>query len=794
VSGLAGRSSAAPVGSSAGGAPTGTALAATAAVLLGALALDPVFAARGWLGPVFLAVSVVGLGGAALRSGVGRLLADRPPSRPAAALAAAVPLVQALLVLCLLTAMYAPRHDFAGVLPTTTSMRDLGAVLADGMAEIQEQATPALPLTALVALTTVFVALVALAVDLVAVAGRQPALGGLGLLVLYCVPVSTIVGDVALIAFIGPAVGFGVLLWADQRDRLAGGARAGSGSPFGTGTLTAVRTGALALVAGLLLSALVPTLTEGSLATGLGAGTGSGTGSTGTALDPVAEMRGQLNRPEPEDLLQVRSSVDDPGYLRSVALDVYDGAGWQMSNPDGQESITQDGPLIPVPAREPARDVTTTITAIGHDDRFLPTPSLPQSIDVRGGGDGDWRIDPTSGTVFGRHTTTGGLTWSVVAEEPRPTVEQLAAAPELGAGDRMRRYTSLPALDRSVTDLVGRLVTDGQSPYQRVMAVYDYLTDRSNGFSYSLSTEPGTSGNALVDFLRFKRGYCEQYAGAMAVLVRAAGVPARVVLGYTPGQSDSNGEGGRTRTVTTDDAHAWVEAWFSGLGWVTFDPTPLSGGRAVVLPWAPRADSTVNPASTVPLPGPAPVLPTGPQAQLDRGDQFTPLNLPAPSAGARPVTWLTGGGVVLLALVLAAVPWATRRRQRSRRLADGRPAALWDELLATATDLGIAVPGTATPRALARQLAELVAGVDPAAVPAVRELALGEERSVYGPPGCGGTPDLAGALAEVRRGLLRTASRRHRLAAALWPASTVAGAVGWLVARRPRGPRRPRSA
>jgi hypothetical protein len=252
----------------------GTAAAATLAVLLGALALDPVFAARGWLPPVTAAVLLVGLGGAVLRGAAGRLVGTDRLTR--AVVGVAVPAAQALLVLCLLTAGFAADRSFAGFLPTWSSLDDLAAVLADGILEIQEQATPALPLTGLVALTTVFVALIALAVDLVAVAGRQAALGGLGLLVLYCVPVSTITGEVSLVSFLAPATGFGVLLWADQRNRLAGGSRAGSGSPLGTGTLAALRTGALALIAGVLLPALVPMLSEGSLATGLGDGTGDG--------------------------------------------------------------------------------------------------------------------------------------------------------------------------------------------------------------------------------------------------------------------------------------------------------------------------------------------------------------------------------------------------------------------------------------------------------------------------------------------------------------------------------------
>ena len=767
---------------------SGTAIAAAVAVLLGALALEPVFAALSWLPPVVLVVAAVALGGIALRAGA-RLLADRRgPDRPVPPLLAGlgralVPAGQLVLVLVVLTRVFTPTHLWAGVVPTRRSVTDLAGLLADGMAEIQEQATPALALTGLVALTTLFVALVALAVDLLAVPARRPAVGGLGLLVLYCVPVSTVTGQVALISFAAPACGFAILLWADQRGRLLDSARGGSGSPLGTGTLPALRTGVLALVAGVVLPLVVPTLAEGSLASGWGgAGTGNGLGSS---LDPVAEMAGQLNRPEPIDLLRVQSSVDDPGYLRVVALDEYTDAGWHLTNLDGQQSIADTtAPLAPLPRGESSRQVHEQIAVLGHDDQFLPVAYSPLSVEVLGSGGRDWRFDRAGTTIFGRDVTTKGVTYQVTAEQPQPSVEDLRAAPELPPGDDMLRYTQLPKLDSSVTDLAAQLTAGAQTPYDRVRAVLDHFTDPANGFSYSLSTAPGTTGDKLADFLRLKRGYCEQYAGAMAVLVRAAGVPARVVLGYTPGQVQPDG----SRVVTTDDAHAWVEVWFTGRGWIPFDPTPIAANRAVDLPWAPRLDTTTAATVAEPaVPGAQLPVPAGPSAQLGQDAPYVPVDQQALQGGASPLPWLTAAGLGALVLGLGAVPSAVRRRARRTRLAEGSPGALWEELLATTTDLGIPVPGTSTARQLARQLAELLAGVDPAAVSAVRTLALAQERAVYGPPGAAG-PDPASAVAlrAVRRALLRRASRTQRLQASLWPASTLADVADRLVARAPR--------
>ena len=73
------------------------------------------------------------------------------------------------------------------------------------------------------------------------------------------------------------------------------------------------------------------------------------------------------------------------------------------------------------------------------------------------------------------------------------------------------------------------------TPYDQARALNDYFRDGENGFSYSLSTKAGDSGNDLVDFLTNRTGYCQQYAAAMGIMLRVAGIPARVVLGYTHG-------------------------------------------------------------------------------------------------------------------------------------------------------------------------------------------------------------------------------------------------------------------
>ena len=765
-----------------------SAAAAAAATALGALALLPVFTTTDWLRPVLSVVLVVWAGGLLLRRGGPALWRQVAPDRPVPRLAAragvaVVPLAQLLLVLVLLTVLYAPREAWWRLVPTPASVADLVGVFADGFAELREQATPALPLTGLVALTALLVALVAVAVDLVAVAGRQAVLAGLGLLLLYCVPVSTVTGSVGVVPVVAPAAGFGLLLWADQRRRLAAVDRPTARATTGAGSQPALRVGVLAVLAGVLLGAVLPTLPEGSFGTGLGGGGGAG-GTLGTALDPVVALRGDLTRPEPVELLRLEADVEDPGFLRTVTLDQYDaGDGWTLSNLDGEVSVEQPR-LAPLPPAQNRRRVTARITALGHDDRFLPVPWAPQSVSIDD--PDEWRYDPASGTVFGRDATTGQRSWFVEADQPVPDQELLRSAAPLDTADPVQqRFTRLPELDPEVTAQVGELISGARTPYERVRRISDYLGDRANGFVYSLSTAPGTSDDDLVNFLRLKRGYCEQYAGAMAVMVRAADVPARVVLGYTPGELQGDG----SRRVTTDDAHAWVEAYFNGLGWVPFDPTPISEERSVDLPWAPRgADDPSAPAD-------GSTATTAPQAQptqrADRGGAGLAAGQQSTTAAAwlRPV--LVGTAAVLLAALLVAVPAGVRVLQRRRRTAAGGARDLWDELVATVTDLGLALDPAWTPRRSAASLAQHAgSGRDPVlsqrAGDAVRRLALAEEGASYGRPA---KPDaeqvrrLRDELRTARRGLEQAVPRRTRVRATLWPASLVTGLLTRLGAR-----------
>jgi transglutaminase-like putative cysteine protease len=137
------------------------------------------------------------------------------------------------------------------------------------------------------------------------------------------------------------------------------------------------------------------------------------------------------------------------------------------------------------------------------------------------------------------------------------------------------RYTKLPdTIPARVRDLALNLVMNEQTTYAKVQALEKYL--RSN-FTYTLRPDVPPEDQDFVDYFMFegKEGYCSYFASALCVLARAAGIPARYVEGFVmPDKHDENG----FYHVTNQYAHAWVEVYLEGVGWVTFEPTPPYAG------------------------------------------------------------------------------------------------------------------------------------------------------------------------------------------------------------------------
>jgi transglutaminase-like putative cysteine protease len=214
------------------------------------------------------------------------------------------------------------------------------------------------------------------------------------------------------------------------------------------------------------------------------------------------------------------------------------------------------------------------------------------------------------------------------------------------------QYMQLPdTLPQRIRDLADEITKDATNDYDKAVAIEDYLR---HNFSYTLTPGGSDLDRDFVDQFLFegKRGYCTYFATAMVVLLRCEGVPARYVEGYVlPGYANSRG----VYEVTKKQGHAWVEVYFEGLGWLTFEPTPFSSDNAPTeTPTRPPAQTSTPPPSPTPRGSSAPVVNPG---ETPPGLKPAVLFLPAALLAA----------FAALALFAAYIPYRAKARLRKMR-------------------------------------------------------------------------------------------------------------------------------
>ena len=154
----------------------------------------------------------------------------------------------------------------------------------------------------------------------------------------------------------------------------------------------------------------------------------------------------------------------------------------------------------------------------------------------------------------------------------RATREDLRAAGAEYDGFIRDHYLQLPeSLPQRVRDLAVDVTRDAETPLDKALAVQDYL--RGDAFTYSRDIEKPPLGSDGVDHFLFesRKGYGDYFSSAMTVMLRAAGVPARLAAGYAAGTAPE--DGGR-RAVRDSDSHGWTQVYFPEYGWIDFEPTP----------------------------------------------------------------------------------------------------------------------------------------------------------------------------------------------------------------------------
>jgi transglutaminase-like putative cysteine protease len=465
-------------------------------------------------------------------------------------------------------------------------------------------------------------------------------------------------------------------------------------------------------------------------------------------------------------LLNVKSS--QPLYWKAEALDTFDGFRWLRAE-QGHTGAVGGLPdhLKPHGKRwnyfeyNPRwdRHVRVTVRSL-HSDLIVGPGTI---YDVNGAGS---TVTVDDGTTLKLDAALQkGDSYTVSAYAPAPTAEQMRGAPGGYSAD-MTRYTSLslpnapememPLRGEPLTGAPGAASAVSHSPYaavyrlaQRVTAgaptAYDAVArvERYLQRHYSYDERPPRRSLPLVAFLLHDRvGYCQQFSGAMALMLRMVGIPSRVAAGFSPGSYNTDTGEFRVRDL---DAHSWVEVFFTGIGWVTFDPTPPAAPaqtQSSGLETLGRVGGQAGDVSTAHGDNSAPG-PTGTTRGGARGD------------GGATRWWLVP--VALAVLAAGGAAWAGMRRlSRRRPLAEPELAeALLRELEAAMRRLGWRLPARTTLSALERRLAR-IAGPDAAAY-AARLRAHRYEPRAPEPPDPASRRALRGALAAAagRSGRLR---------------------------------------
>jgi transglutaminase-like putative cysteine protease len=409
-------------------------------------------------------------------------------------------------------------------------------------------------------------------------------------------------------------------------------------------------------------------------------------------------------------------------YWRAVAYSRFDLNSWAFGSVHAV-GRTAGAPILLGQAEDPTdlpgrRSVTFTIRPDVYRGEVVMAPQVVMSIDRP-----STLSTVGAGGYFASLTAPGGGPYRVTASVPlrgddQPgalTMNRLRAAGTDYPAEVRALYLDVPAaaLGPRAAALLEELRQDvaGATPYDTAAGMVDFFRDPGN-FTYDtdLRAAPCDGLSTVECFALTRRGFCQWYATTMTIFLRTLGVPARYVEGFLPG-GRSNG----VETVLYTSAHAWVEAYFPGYGWVEFDPT--GGGIA----------------RNEPLPSGEPVA----QATLDPNATFAPIDAPNPgdeTGGDEAAAGAGGGGAAVLPFVLLALLLVAVLTFASVRIAVSGPRGevgadqAWRGIVGLARRLGFGPRPAETIYEYAGALGEAM----PAARPELETIARAKVEVAYG--------------------------------------------------------------
>ncbi len=803
------------------------AMTAAVAVVLASLSLSSVIAGANWFVTGMGAVAVATLAGilsrqsrlaSAVTATVAVLIAVVPllstPSWPERVAGLAIVVVTALsatgarplrafavlacylaFLLLYLNLVFTHGSSFGQIIPSHSSLSALGRLWRASFADFRF-APPVPDLEPVSLVAAAGIGAIAIAVDILAVRLRRPAVSGLPLLLLFSVPVASnlkVFGVQQITVFALSLTGYLGLLAADGRDRLRMWGRLVTfrhvQSPDETGsgpdTRELAASGRRIGLTAVCLAIVIPVILPAMHAHDLFGTTPGGNGASGSSgVSPLLQV-GPLLEGKPQTVLTYTTTASDPSqqYFQVYALN-YDARVNEWLPPHATDRALAAGNL---PWKPPGVVTTTPVVGIRtavHISRdysgasVLPMPYAPTQVDVIGA-TGGWLESSSSQMVFNNGLTMANLSYTV-----RSTVLNLRAAniPNQPVPARIQaEYGSYNGPDRAELRAIARANTAGAlTPLESAQDLESWF--RSH-FSYSLKPDlPAT--NWLPTFLTTdQRGYCSQFAQAFAVLARLIGIPSRIAVGYTGGTQVAGP--GDTWQVTTHDAHAWPELYFSGEGWLRFEPTPTGvGGQrtGTVPPYAALGNTGSSQHQTNHRSNS-----TGPQStthsdkrpgNISKLEHLSSAEVAAAKKSSGSDLWLAiviPAGVLLLLSWPALIRLATSRRRWLTASSDADLAhAAWRELTDDLADYGLGFAPAETPRAVARRVAG-GANLDESGIQAVQQISAAEERARYARLADSGA-GLKASVRTARRAISASVPRRQRLRARLLPASTLLAA------------------
>jgi transglutaminase-like putative cysteine protease len=278
--------------------------------------------------------------------------------------------------------------------------------------------------------------------------------------------------------------------------------------------------------------------------------------------------RGQLS-----DEIAFRVRADRAALWRGEVFDTFDGTGWTSSSEERlglQREWEGEAATVPpeeLPSASTGERVTQTFTMATDQPNVLLTAYAAERVYFPAAG----LVVDADGAIRSPITLDEDLVYSVVSAPPvtDPSVLETATTVDPSA-EEFQRFLQLPSTtSRRVIDLAASIASGRRSQLDVVRAVEAWLQDHTR---YDLTVPREPAGVDAVDHFLFetRRGFCEHIASAMAILLRANGIPTRLVAGFGPGaRNPFTGY----HEVRFADAHAWVEVYYAGVGWVPYDPT-----------------------------------------------------------------------------------------------------------------------------------------------------------------------------------------------------------------------------